>query len=290
MKPKLIEVTTLPKKGIHIKEVDQEYLSFPLHFHDFCELVLITESYGKRIVGDHVGSFNEGDLVLMGPNLPHIWNNDAVFQQQATALRAKAIVIYFPTDFLLELTDDDLTILTLQQLIRKAKRGLRFSGTSKDLLSDKIKTIIHKEGIAKIIDFLSIIDLMVHSEEVECLASETYQPVLNEQHVKRINEVYLYVMNHFQREIPLAEVAAIAHITPNAFCRFFKKHTQKSFSRFVNELRIGHACKLLLNKELSISQICYQSGYQNLTNFNKFFRLIMNKSAGQYRKDVDLQS
>lgn len=289
MKPKLIEVSSLPKKGIHIKEVDQEYLSFPLHFHGFCELVLVTESYGKRIVGDHVGSFNEGDLVLMGPQLPHIWNNDPVFHQQETTLRAKAIVIYFPPEFLLGLTDDDLTIFMLQQFIRKAERGLRFYGNSRDSIASKVKAIVHKKGIAKMIDFLSIIDLLANSADVEYLASETYQPSVNEQNLKRINDVYLYVMNHFQREISLAEVAAIANITPNAFCRFFKKHTQKSFSRFANELRIGHACKLLLDKELSISQVCYQSGYQNLTNFNKFFRLIMNKSAGQYRRDIDLK-
>lgn len=289
MKPKLIEVTSLPKKGIHIKEVDQPCLNFPLHFHGFCELVLITESFGKRIVGDHVGSFHEGDLVLMGPNIPHIWNNDQVFHQQETALRAKAIVIYFPLEFLVELTDDELTAQTFKQLIIKAQRGLRFHGNSRDIIAGKMKSIVRKEGIPKIIEFLLIVDFLTNSKEFEYLASETYEPTVNEQHMKRINDVYVYVMQHFHREISLAEAAAIANITPNAFCRFFKKHTHKSFSRFVNELRIRHACKLLLNKELSISQVCYQSGYQNLTNFNKFFRLIMNKSAGQYRKDVDLQ-
>lgn len=290
MKAKFIEVSPPSKKTIHIKLVDQEFLNFPLHFHELCELVLILESYGKRIVGNSVDNFDVGDLVLMGPNIPHIWRNDPLFQKQHADLRAKAIVIYFPEDFLLQLTDDELTISAMQQFINRAKRGLCFYGETLDSVTSKLKTIINKQSFTRILDFLFIIELMHKSSEYRYLASEGYEHTFNDQDAKRINDVYLYVMQNFQQNINLNTAAAIANITPNAFCRFFRRHTQKSFSRFVNEMRVGHACKLLMNKELSISEVCFQSGYQNLTNFNKFFKLFMHKSAGQYRKEMGLLS
>lgn len=288
MKARFIEVLPPSKKNIHIKLVDQEFLSYPLHFHELCELVLILESYGKRIVGNHVGNFDVGDLVLMGPNIPHIWRNDLVFQQEDTHLRAKAIVIYFPADFLLRLTDDELTISAMQQFIHKAERGLRFYGETLEITTRKLKELIPKQSFSRILDFLSIIELLLQSKEYNYLLSDGYEISFNQRDAGRINDVCQYVIQNFQENVSLERAAAIANITPNAFCRFFKRHMQKSFSRFVNEMRIGHACKLLTNKELSVSEVCYHSGYQNLTNFNKFFKLIMNKSAGQYRKDIGL--
>lgn len=119
MKAQFIELSPPSEKTIHIKLVDQNFLSNPLHFHELCELVLILESYGKRIVGNHVASFEAGDMVLMGPNVPHIWRNDDVFLNPMHEERAKAIVIYFPADFLLTLTDDQSTINSMQHFIKK---------------------------------------------------------------------------------------------------------------------------------------------------------------------------
>lgn len=288
MKAQFIELSPPTEKTILIKQVDQEFLSNPLHFHELCELVLILESYGKRVVGNHVDSFSAGDLVLMGPNIPHIWRNDDIFLNPDHDERARAIVIYFPADFLLRLTDDQGTIITMQQFIKKAKRGLRFQGHTLEKATDLIKSLIHKKSFSRITGFLNLIELLHQTEECENLASEGYKPSFGEQETNRINNVYIYVMQNFRDEVSLGVAAGLVNMTPNAFCRFFKKHTQKSFSKFVNEMRIGHACKLLMNKQLSISEICYQSGYQNLTNFNKFFKTIINKSPREYRKEMDI--
>ncbi|EFK56635.1 AraC family transcriptional regulator [Sphingobacterium spiritivorum] len=288
MKAQFIELSPPSEKTIHIKLVDQNFLSNPLHFHELCELVLILESYGKRIVGNHVASFEAGDMVLMGPNVPHIWRNDDVFLNPLHEERAKAIVIYFPADFLLTLTDDQSTIYSMQHFIKKAQRGLRFYGKVLEKASHQIKSLVHKQSFSRITGFLNLIELLYQTHECENLASIGYKPTFGEQDTNRINNVYIYVMQNFREEVSLSMAAEIVNMTPNAFCRFFKRHTQKSFSKFVNEMRVGHACKLLMNRQLSISEICYQSGYQNLTNFNKFFKMIMQKSPREYRKDMDV--
>jgi hypothetical protein len=126
MKAQFFGLSSPSEKTINIKQVDQNFLDNPLHFHEVCELVLILESYGKRVVGNHVASFTAGDLVLMGPNIPHIWRNDDIFLNPLHEARARAIVLYFPADFLLSLTDDQSTILAMQKFINKAKRGFIF--------------------------------------------------------------------------------------------------------------------------------------------------------------------
>ncbi|MBB2949543.1 MULTISPECIES: AraC family transcriptional regulator [Sphingobacterium] len=288
MKAQFIELSPPNEKTILIKQVDQEFLSNPLHFHELCELVLILESYGKRVVGNHVDSFSAGDLVLMGPNIPHIWRNDDIFLNPQHDERARAIVLYFPADFLLRLTDDQATISAMQQFIKRSKRGLRFHGQTLEQATELIKSLAQKKSFSRITGFLNLIELLHQAEECENLASEGYKPTFGEQETNRINNVYIYVMQNFREEVSLGIAAELVNMTPNAFCRFFKRHTQKSFSKFVNEMRIGHACKLLMNKQLSISEICYQSGYQNLTNFNKFFKTIMRKSPREYRKEMDM--
>ena len=288
MKAQFIELSPPHEKTILIKQVDQEFLSNPLHFHELCELVLILESYGKRVVGNHVDSFKAGDLVLMGPNIPHIWRNDDIFLNPQHDERARAIVLYFPADFLLRLTDDQATISAMQQFIKRSKRGLRFHGQTLEKATELIKSLAQKKSFSRITGFLNLIELLHQANECENLASEGYKPSFSEQETNRINNVYIYVMQNFSEEVSLGVAAELVNMTPNAFCRFFKRHTQKSFSKFVNEMRIGHACKLLMNKQLSISEICYQSGYQNLTNFNKFFKTIMQKSPREYRKEMDM--
>jgi len=288
MKAQFIELSPPHEKTILIKQVDQEFLSNPLHFHELCELVLILESYGKRVVGNHVDSFSAGDLVLMGPSIPHIWRNDDIFLNPQHDERARAIVLYFPADFLLRLTDDQATISAMQQFIKRSKRGLRFHGQTLEKATELIKSLAQKKSFSRITGFLNLIELLHQANECENLASEGYKPSFSKQETNRINNVYIYVMQNFSEEVSLGVAAELVNMTPNAFCRFFKRHTQKSFSKFVNEMRIGHACKLLMNKQLSISEICYQSGYQNLTNFNKFFKTIMQKSPREYRKEMDI--
>lgn len=286
MKPQLIDVNLSGTKTIQIKKVDQFYLDTPFHFHHLCELVWVEKSYGKRIVGDNVDNFDDGDLVLMGPNLPHIWQNDEVFMRKKKGYWVKATVIYFPADFLLNLTDEQNIIGPTQELIKRSSRGLKINGTTKTKVSTILSHISEEEGFKKIIHFLQAIDILSQSQEYEYLASISFKNQFDEKDTGRINKVYQFLMQNFHRDIELQEVSSLCNMTPNAFCRFFKSRTQKSLTQFLNELRIGHACKLLQNEDYSMADVCYECGYNNTTNFNKFFKSITGKTPSAYSKDL----
>ena len=288
MKAQLIDINLSGTKTIHIKNVEQFFLNAPFHFHHLCELVWIEKSFGKRIIGDNIDNFEDGDLVLMGPNLPHIWQNDEIFTKKKKGYRAKATVIYFPTDFLLTLTDDQDIIVSTQKLINKSSRGLKIFGETHKKITLLLKGIGEEKGLKKIIHFLQIIDTLSQSKDYEYLASITYRNHYDEKDTGRINNVYQFLMHNFHRNIELKEVSSLCHMTPNAFCRYFKSRTQKSFTFFLNELRIGHACKLLQNVDYSVSDVFYECGYNNPTNFNKFFKSFMGTTPKEYKKKIQV--
>jgi len=288
MKAELIDVNLNGANSIRIKKVSQHYLNAPFHFHSSCELVWVEKSFGKRIVGDHIGNFEQNDLVLMGPNIPHIWRNDEAFHQNSKSLRVKATVIYFSPAFLLNLADDHDIARISTGLIRRSTRGLLFRGKCNEKVCSLLADIDKDHGFNKIIRFLQIIDVLATSKEYEYLASMSFKNMYAEKDADRISKVYQFLMLNFSRNITLKEVADICNMTPNSFCRFFKSRSQKSFTQFLNELRIGHARRLLQEDKYSVADACYESGYNNPANFNKFFKSIVGQTPSEYRKKLQI--
>lgn len=284
MKAQLINIVNATKSSVQIKVVDQKYLTAPFHFHDMCELVFIQKSFGKRIVGDHVGNFKDGDLVLMGPDLPHIWLNDNTFRHPRSKKKVQAIVAYFSPTFLTHLSYDKSITSHAEDLIFRSHRGLYFFGRTREIIKDKMDTMVSEKGLKRIIAFLNIIDTLSASNEYQYLASIGFKNSFSPKDTDRLNTVYQYLNKNFTEKISLRSISDMVNMSPSAFCRFFKARTQKSFSLFMNELRIAYACRLLLSDELSITSIAFESGYQNLTNFNKFFRKITGTTPSLYKK------
>ena len=286
MKARLMDTGLGVDRQFRVKHVDKSYLDSHFHFHDACEMVLIEEGYGKRIVGDHVDDFEENDLVLMGPNLPHIWQNDNIFFQQHRHLRVKATVLYFAPAMVLNLVTGMEAEQQITELITKAGRGMRIKGDTHQQLLTQIKAVTVAEGLKKISLFLEMIDLLSHSADYDYLASDSYKNAFTTKDAGRFNDVYQHMITHFHREITLDEIAGVARMSSTAFCRYFKTRTQKSFVQFLQEIRISHACKLLRQSEYSILEIAFESGYNNLVNFNKCFRNITTMSPSDYRKQA----
>lgn len=289
MKARLIDTGLDASRQFRVKEVDEYFLNSPFHFHDTCEIVLIEEGYGKRIVGDHIEEFEEGDMVLMGPNLPHIWQTDNVFYHKRRDLRVKATVIYFAPELVLSLIAGTPEAEVITELFAKASRGLLIKHATHARMLELIAQIAASEGLKRFSLFLEAVDLLAHSEDYDCLASDHYRNPMTVKDAGRFNDVYHFLMTNFHREIPLDEVAAVAKMAPTAFCRYFKARTQKSFVSFLQEIRISHACKLLRQDELSVLEVAMESGYNNLVNFNKCFRNITDQSPSGYRKKMRLE-
>lgn len=285
MKPQLIDLEYEFTEPFLIKELAAPYFVNNHHFHNDYELVYVLESVGTRFIGDHIGNFRTGDMVFIGPNLPHAWFNDRVYYEQQSGLVARSIVTHFKQTWLYD------TVMKLPQsdqlvpLIENATRGIRFRGGVVKRVASLLADAQKARGLKRSANILHLLYELAEAIDYELLAGVTY---VNQHHfkdTKRMNTVYEYIIKHFSSPIKLEAISEVANMSPNAFSRYFKGQTQKTFSNFVNEVRIGHACKLLQSTDLTIAQVCYECGFNSMTNFIKFFRRVTQKSPLQYRKE-----
>lgn len=288
MKPILIKVASPAKSTITIIERCDPYFNTPFHFHPECELVYVTESFGKRIVGDSVEHFEKGDLVFVGANLPHVWYNDDRYYQGDPTLVARSVVVYFLQNVFGEqfFSLEETKLLT--EFFHRARRGIRFSGSTNKAVAKEMIRLPRREGMDRIVSLLKILQMLSESKDCRYLASIGYTNAFNEKDNHKIDEVFKFVLSNYQREITLQEVAEITNFTPQSFCRFFKNRTKKSFVQFVNEIRIGQVCRRLSEEDWSIAEIAYTCGFQNLSNFNRFFKEVTGKTPKEYRSAMQL--
>lgn len=287
MKPELIvDAPILGEKKIWVKKINKPYFDHPFHFHKLCELTWIEKSHGKLIIGDYVGNFSEGEIILASPELPHLWRCDLAYYKNNKKLFTKAIGLYFPLELANKISDDGPGIHMYNELMRRAERGLRFFGKTRAVINGKMKELVDANGLLQLGIFLQVIDILSRSEEYEFLASVGYKRSSDINDIERFNEVYQFLLKNFQRDIMLEEVARICNMTPNSFCRFFKQKTQKTFTMFLNELRIGHAKKLLQNENYPIKDICYECGYNNPVHFFNLFKRIVKQTPAAFRQHL----
>ena len=262
MKPFFEDIAT--KKGSQsflAYRLDVPAFEFKWHYHPEYELTLIIEGSGKRLVGDSHESFGPGDLVLIGPSMPHTWVSDPGGPNCA------AIVVQFPASIINAMLGFP-EFEKLSNLLRLAARGLCFPG--KNELADELCQLPVKEAAVKVISLFSILERLSQQPAVR-LASQEFTPVVNGENETRINKVCRYVQRNIDRKIQLEEVAGLIHLSQPAFCKFFRRATGKTFSDYVNEVRISRACALLTGSDQPIGSIAYDCGFENLAYFNRVF-------------------
>lgn len=283
MKPALEH---LPKEEGHsfvVKFFDYHYYPTPWHYHPEYEIVMVTESTGKRFIGDHISDFKPGNLALLGPNIPHTYKNDDKYYESGSTLRAQSIVIHFTEaslgrDFL-ELPE----AAVMKTLFEKSLSGLDISGKTHKKVSAKLFDILSLTGMKR---WLCLVDILLDisgSKHVEPI-TKTAQIAHNEKESSRLCKVLEWVTTHFEKGISLSEAAAIADMNENAFSRFFSQRTRKTFSAFVQELRLQKAAKLLVENNMSVTEVCYECGYNNISNFNRQFLHHYQMNPMSYRK------
>lgn len=253
------------------------------HYHPELELVVVLKSKGTRLIGDSIKKFQPKDVVLIGKNLPHMWLNDPEYFHVTSTLKAEALSIHFTEDFLgkpfLQLQE----IKPIAELLIRAKQGINFKNVPKTI-REAIINLNNETGFAKMHQFIAILQQLAMHVDYKLLASAGYVASLKFEEPKLSNNAVAYIFKNFNKDIDLNTVASIVHMNPSAFSRSFKRVHQKTFSQYVNEIRIGYACKLLMDNELSISAIAYESGFNNLSNFNRQFKFIKRMSPSAYLK------
>ncbi|WP_163709248.1 AraC family transcriptional regulator [Mangrovibacterium lignilyticum] len=277
------KVSFTGNNSLNIKWDDFPHFTFPWHFHTEYELVYVIKSFGKRFVADHAEDFTDGDLVLLGPKLPHFWKNDEVFFQNDPNYKVNALVIHFPADFFSQQLEEHPEFSSLKKLLQDAKRGIHFSSTTAAQLDKKFRRLLKLKGFELTIAFLSLLNELAKKGNYRLLASKSYQPDLQNWSGNRMDKIMFLMNSNYRRQLKLEDIAAEIGMNPTAFCRYFKEKTGKSFIQLINEMRVGYACKLLQENKMSVSEIGFTSGFNNLSNFNRCFKKNTGHSPLSYR-------
>ena len=290
MKPLYQDLPFPIDSHIHYYIEDLPHFIVPWHYHPAIEIMYITRGIGTRFVGDCIEQYEEGDVCMIGPNLPHEWRNDDAYFDKESGLRATCICLFFKR----EIFDPNFIRLpemnNIRDLIERSRRGLKFTGKSKLEITRFIRSSVNDVGVRKVTNLLTLLELMATSTEYELLASVGFTNSVNSEDFERFNKVYKFLVKNFATSIRLEEVSTLVGLTPTAFCRYFKERTKKTFVEYLNEMRIGYSKKLLLENKMKISTISGEVGFPNLSNFISKFKKVTGMSPSQFQKQFGVKA
>jgi len=285
MKPHLLKVSLNPESSFNI--IQRKGLDFynQWHFHPEIELIYIHKGRGTRFIGTDVHRFEQDEMFLFGSNLAHMWRCDPEYFREGSKLKAEVSIIYFHHDFLGDKFFNIPELKSIDSLLEKAKLGVEITGNTKVRVKELMTKLSMTKGLERITMLLGILEEMATSKEKKYVSPVSHEIKIEHAEATRLNNVFQHVSDNFQRKITLSEIASVANLSAKAFCRYFKSRTRKTFYDFLLEVRIAHACNLLLEKDMTIYEVCYDSGFNNLSNFNRYFKKIMSKTPLEFKKE-----
>lgn len=258
----------------NVKRNKRPYLTSAWHFHPEIEICFTYESKGKRYVGNNISDYEEGDLVMFGSNLPHGFTTNELCKQTVIQMRY---------DFLGTTFFDQPELYQIKKLISRSKMGLQFFGQTHVKAQKIIKLIMKEQGMQRLIYLFDLLLLLSRSKEFVTICSKEYATNINASQLSRMKTVLSFIEDNFQGNISISDAARIINLTDSAFYKFIKRHTKKKFTEILNEYRINYASKKLINTQMTIAEICFESGFSNLSYFNRKFKEIMKLSPGIFR-------
>jgi len=268
-------------------EVDHTYDRF--HYHKEYELLYHIHNRGTRFIGDSIRRFSDGDLVLVGPNIPHCWHSDDIFYNNPDVC-ARLINIHFEPDFAGPGFFEMPEMKAAKDLLERARHGIQIYGESAKTLAPEIIGMAEKRGFERVLSLFWVLSKMAEAKEFNLLASSGFcNSFYKNENEQKITDIYNLMMSNYHRDLSLEEVADFANMNPSSFCRFFKNVTNKTFSNVFNEIRIGIACKKLINTESSVSEVGYDCGYHSISYFNRLFMKIKRMTPLEYRSKYKMK-
>lgn len=263
----------------HYVESMKDQIQF-WHFHPELELAYVNDGGGKRHIGNHISYFKNSQLVLIGSNLPHMGFTDRL------TINGSETIIQMKPDFLGDSFFNLPETKAIYKLFERAKMGIIFHPEIKKEVGPKITALINYEGLERLLKFIEILQELASTEDYSLLNVQGFAVEVYQQDNDRVDQIFKYITKHFHEHISLEAISEEVNMTPPSFCRYLKKITGKTFTNLVNEYRIVHASKLLVEKPTSITDICYESGFNNFSHFNKLFKKITGKSPSNYRNEM----
>lgn len=284
MKPALFKIAADTTSTFRVRHETAPSNNNKWHYHQEIEIIYFKKGSGTQFAGDHISRFMPGDIAIVGAGLPHYWRFDNLYVTGEQPQEADIIVVHFLEDCFgprfFELVENK----AINMMLQRARRGLAIRDDEKKLVSVLMERLVESEGTEKIICLLRILQTIANCKQVSTLSSMGFKYKFNEEECERINAIYQYSFAHFRNKIFLEEISEVAHICPNSFCRYFKSMTQKTYSRFILEIKIGNACNLLIENKFKIGQIGLECGFNRSSTFYKYFKKITGKSPATYKK------
>ena len=282
MQPRVEYIEPAIGSSFSIKKFSQQFLykKPEWHLHPEYEIVYVSGGKGQRHIGNHISNYEDGDLIMLGPNLPHFG-----FSQDQSD-RHYEIVVQMKEDFLGDnlLQKDEMA--NIRRLLEKARAGLSFKGKTRASVGLKLLKMYKAQPFDRLIGLLEVLQELGLSDEVESLNARGFALDVEAKDEVRLQNVYQHVRSNYNRQISLEEISELAHLTVPSFCRYFKEKTNKTFTQFVNEVRIRHATTLLASGDMLITEVALASGFNNLSHFNKHFLKVTGQRPAQYRKQA----
>ncbi|MVZ62911.1 AraC family transcriptional regulator [Sphingobacterium humi] len=278
------------------KEFDKSFIVFnekgthfpcPWHYHPEFEFVLVNRSTGKRMVGDHIGYFGEGDLVLMGPELPHVWVNDNSYLEKKRMEAADATVIHFSPDFIGQDIFNIPEFSSLIEILTLSSRGIHIKGKESTTIADIMNNMLFESGLKRLASIFEIFDIICSMKDYDLLASPNFNSNKNSI-TSRHSKINDFILRNYHKPITLKEVADEANMATTTFCNFFKEQYRMTFVEYVTQIRIGHFCKLISEDDKSILEAAYTCGFNSIANFNRQFKKIKGMSPSEFKRTVDI--
>lgn len=285
MKPLFHKVPTQLQTSFSVRHDIQPNFGTIWHYHPELELHHVIKGEGVRFIGDNIGNFSSGDILLLGSNLPHTWRCKEEYFQHNSKQEVEAIVVQFLPDCL---GKDFLTLpetYQLPKLLDKARKGMRFTGKAREELSKLMYQAVDATNFDRLIVLLNIFKILSETEEYQPVASAHAFYRSNESEVIRLNKIYTYALSNYRKDITLEEISSFSNLSVTSFCRYFKRMTKKTFYDFLIEIRISHACRMLIeNKELT-EIICFDCGFNNVSNFYRHFKKVTGITPLEYKRN-----
>lgn len=284
MRPNLLTVPQNESQSFDLRHEVVPYFTNPWHFHPELELNYVVQSSGTRFIGQSVERFEGGEIILIGKNLPHYWKNDAAFYHSQRLCLAEAIVVRFSEDF----AGKDFFHLpetrAIQALFERAIFGLKLVDPLLTHIKKSMVELAQQQGFNQLLTLLSILQEIAVSSATEIISPHYVPSQLQIKHNDRLSKIFAYLIDHFNDPIQLSEVASVANMNEAALCRYFKSQTGQTITQYITDLRIRYACELLIKGEDSITQVCFQVGFENVSHFIQTFKKLRNQTPFEFRK------
>ena len=285
MEPLYFKIPRAKDESLRLEYWDLNFFFDPIHFHEDCQLTYILEGEGQIFIGETISAFTKGDAFLIGKNIPHVLRNNDNYYLNPN-LHARAISVFFSQDTLMAIFKLLPEATALQKLLHYSAFGIHINGKEADQVYEGMNKMLSLKNFDGLLEFMHVLNILSKSPKLR-LISTTGIPVHSvSEGNKKITAVFEFVMANFHEKITLDEIASQVNMSPTAFCRFFKQRTLKTFFNFLIEVRIGNACKMLMEGDFNTTQCCFYNGYNNVSNFHRHFRRVTGMTPGEYKQKI----